>query len=128
MDRVKVKYQSTFLTWSKMLTWFLQTMSENKFTETMSENKFTEIVSKIFYVEKLYVECTEQRGNEIYIKQKNGLYEVVLGFQPALDIFLQPLRVFTYWRLFSIKCKKCVHMCNTIVGCVQVNFLIYIQF
>ena len=48
-------------------------MSENKFTETMSENKFTEIVSKIFYIEKLYVECTEQRGNEIYIKQKNGL-------------------------------------------------------
>ena len=43
-------------------------MSENKFTETMSENKFTEIVSKIFYVENLYVECTEQRGNEIYIK------------------------------------------------------------
>ena len=43
-------------------------MSENKFTETMSENKFTEIVSKIFYVEKLYVEYTEQRGNEIHIK------------------------------------------------------------
>ena len=35
-----------------------------------SKNKFTEIVSKIFYVEKLYVECTEQRGNEIYIIKK----------------------------------------------------------